>query len=419
LLGTSEGVDTENETGKGMTEKALSGVKALELATFVAGPYCAKLFADLGAEVIKIEQPGAGDEARRRGPFPNDIPHPERSGLFLYLNTNKLGVTLNVGSHSGREIFKQLVKWADILVEDNPPTKMKQLGFDYETLQTINPRLITTSITPFGQTGPYKDYKAYGLNISHVSGSGYVTPMLESEGELGPIKGGGFFEDYCHGLSAATATLTALYYCEMTGQGQHVDVSKQEASLCLDRDSALMRDIEGKVLTRVRKVGAGGFIPTRDGYAWMAVVDDRHWKAFCQIMGDPEWTKDEKFKDRDSRELNVQELNSLIGEWTKEFDKETLYHKIQSAGVPAGVVRSPGAIMEHDQQFKARGFFVEIDHPVAGTLTYPSAPYILSETPWAVERPAPMLGEHNEAVYCDLLGHSRQELVKLREAGAI
>jgi crotonobetainyl-CoA:carnitine CoA-transferase CaiB-like acyl-CoA transferase len=412
-------VDIEKKKGEGMTEKALYGVKALELATFVAGPYCSKLFADLGAEVIKVEQPGVGDEARRRGPFPNDIPHHERSGLFLYLNTNKLGVTLNVGSHVGREIFKQLVKWADILVEDNPPTEMKQLGFDYETLQTINPRLITTSITPFGQTGPYKDYKAYGLNISHASGSGYVTPVHESESELGPIKAGGFFEDYCHGLSAAAATLTALYYREMTGQGQHVDVSKQEASLCLDRDSALMRGPEGNVFTRVRNVGAGGFYPTRDGYGWMALIEDRHWNAFRQVMGDPEWTKDEKFNDRYSREMNVQELSSHLGEWTKKFDTETLYHKIQSVGIPSGVVRSPGDIMEHDQQFKARGFFVGIDHPVVGTLTYPSAPYIMSETPWTVERPAPMLGEHNEAVYCGLLGHSRQELVKLREAGAI
>ncbi|MCK4242122.1 MAG: CoA transferase, partial [Dehalococcoidia bacterium] len=160
-----------------MAEKALAGVKVLEFASFVSGPYCVKLLADLGAEVAKIEKPGVGDEARRRGPFPNDIPHPERSGLFLYLNTNKLGITLDVNSQTGKRIFKQLVEWADILVEDNPPKVMEELGFDYETLKTINPQLVMTSLTPFGQSGPYRDYKAYGLNISHGSGSGYLTPI--------------------------------------------------------------------------------------------------------------------------------------------------------------------------------------------------------------------------------------------------
>lgn len=402
-----------------MAEKALAGVKVLEFASFVTGPYCVKLLADLGAEVIKIEKPGVGDDARRRGPFPNDIPHSERSGLFLYLNTNKLGITLNINSQTGKRIFKQLVEWADILVEDNPPKVIKELGFDYETLKTINPKLIMISITPFGQTGPYRDYKAYGLNVSHGSGSGYLTPMPESEAELGPIKGGGFFEDYCDGLSASAATLTALYWREMTGQGQHVDVSKQEASLSLDRAEVSLYAAEGKVSSRVRMGGMMGFQRTRNGYALFNMGDDRHWEAMVEMMGHPEWAKDEKFKDGQSREKNSQELQSHIAEWLKTVDGEELYHKAQSAGIPAGVVRSPGDLIEHDQQLKARDFFVTIDHPVAGKLTYPSSPYRFSETPWQVERPAPTLGEHNEAVYSKVLSYSKEELVKLREAGII
>lgn len=402
-----------------MAEKALAGVKVLEFASFVTGPYCVKLLADLGAEVIKIEKPGVGDDARRRGPFPNDIPHSERSGLFLYLNTNKLGITLNINSQTGKRIFKQLVEWADILVEDNPPKVIKELGFDYETLKTINPKLIMISITPFGQTGPYRDYKAYGLNVSHGSGSGYLTPMPESEAELGPIKGGGFFEDYCDGLSASAATLTALYWREMTGQGQHVDVSKQEASLSLDRAEVSLYAAEGKVSSRVRMGGMMGFQRTRNGYALFNMGDDRHWEAMVEMIGHPEWAKDEKFKDGQSREKNSQELQSHIAEWLKTVDGEELYHKAQSAGIPAGVVRSPGDLIEHDQQLKARDFFVTIDHPVAGKLTYPSSPYRFSETPWQVERPAPTLGEHNEAVYSKVLSYSKEELVKLREAGII
>jgi len=243
--------------------------------------------------------------------------------------------------------------------------------------------------------------------------------MPESEAELGPIKGGGFFEDYCDGLSASAATLTALYWREMTGQGQHVDVSKQEASLSLDRAEVSLYAAEGKVSSRVRMGGMMGFQRTRNGYALFNMGDDRHWEAMVEMMGHPEWAKDEKFKDGQSREKNSQELQSHIAEWLKTVDGEELYHKAQSAGIPAGVVRSPGDLIEHDQQLKARDFFVTIDHPVAGKLTYPSSPYRFSETPWQVERPAPTLGEHNEAVYSKVLSYSKEELVKLREAGII
>ncbi|MBN1613068.1 MAG: CoA transferase, partial [Deltaproteobacteria bacterium] len=188
-----------------MAEKALKGVKVLEFAGFVTGPYCTKLLADLGAGVIKIERPGLGDPARNRGPFPDDQPHPERSGLFLYLNTNKSGVTLDTGSPTGRRLFLEMIRRADILVEDHPPGAMETMGLGYDELEEVNPGLIMTSITPFGQTGPYRDYRAYGLNVAHASGSGYLTPVSPPEGDLGPVKAGGFFDEYCNGLSAAAA----------------------------------------------------------------------------------------------------------------------------------------------------------------------------------------------------------------------
>ncbi len=146
-----------------MDREALSGLKMLEYGEFISGPYCGKLLADLGAEVIKVEQPGLGDKARRWGPFPQDLPHPEKSGLFLCLNTNKSGVTLNLSSNAGVKIFKELVKQVDVLVENNLPKEMERLGLDYESLHQINPRLVVTSITPFGQTGPYRDYKGCDL----------------------------------------------------------------------------------------------------------------------------------------------------------------------------------------------------------------------------------------------------------------
>ncbi len=155
---------------------ALDGLKVLEFSEFITGPYCAKMMADLGAEVIKIEKPGLGDYARSWGPFPGNIPHPEKSGLFLFLNTNKLRVTLNCESNEGRKIFRQLIKWADVFIENNPPREMKRLGFDYQSLKKLNPSLIMTSITPFGQTGPYKDFKGGDLINSHMSSEAFGNP---------------------------------------------------------------------------------------------------------------------------------------------------------------------------------------------------------------------------------------------------
>jgi crotonobetainyl-CoA:carnitine CoA-transferase CaiB-like acyl-CoA transferase len=209
-----------------MAETALDGLKVLEYCQMISGPYCGKLLADLGAEVIKVEEPSVGDVARTRGPFPGDVTHPEKSGLFLYLNTNKLGITLNLGTASGRELFRRLAEQADVLLEDRPPGEMAKLGLDYASLSAINPRLIVTSITPFGQTGPYRDYKSYHLNLYHASGHSsffYVAPRERRKEAL--VVAGGEVGDYDGGLSAAVATLAALFARLATGQGQHIDIS--------------------------------------------------------------------------------------------------------------------------------------------------------------------------------------------------
>ncbi len=214
-----------------MNSEALSGLKLLEYSEFVSGPYCGKLLADLGAEVIKIEKPGLGDKARSWGPFPQDIPHPEKSGLFLDLNTNKSGVTLNVESAMGVKIFKELVKRVDIVIENNPPQEMERLGLDYESLHQINPLLVMTSITPFGQTGPYRDHKACDLISFHISGEAYVNPAdgVDDIEQQPPLKGPMHRGDSMAGLTAAVCTMSAVFARQVTGQGQHVDLSEQEA----------------------------------------------------------------------------------------------------------------------------------------------------------------------------------------------
>ncbi len=404
-----------------MAESALAGVKVLEFCQMVAGPYCTKLMADLGAEVVKIEKPGWGDEARSRPPFFHDVPDLETSGLSLYLNTNKLGITLSVESETGKKIFKELVKETDILVEDNPPGVMKRQGLDYETLKELNSGLIMTSITPFGQTGHYRDYKAYPLNVFQSGGEGYLTPGgVENVGRP-PLKAGSFLEEYDSGWNAAIAIMGALYYKKSSGLGQFIDVSKQESSISLNRMDVIVRYAnERKLLTRAQQgVPYGGILPCKDNdYTIFVTWLERQWERMVSMMGNPDWAEDEKFKDHAGRFKHGELLNAFLVEWLVNYTKDELYHMGQANGVPFGMVNTTKDLLD-SEHLKERGFFVEIDHPKTGKVKYPSAPYKFSETPWRLNRPAPLLGEHNEEIYCGLLGYSKEQLVKLREAGVI
>lgn len=408
-----------------MTRQALEGVRVLELAQLVSGPYCAKLLADLGAEVLKIEAPPAGDEARRRGPFLDDMPHPERSGLFLYANTNKRGITLNVRMATGRDIFKQLVNWADILIEDRPPGEMKDLGLDYERLRAINPRLIMTSITPFGQTGPYRDYKAYHLNTYHAGGEPAILHQGSVDPERAPVKGPGLMGDFDAGLNAALVTLCVFYGRAATGSGQHIDISKQESLVSLERPENVIfanrEQEETKKILEAKAQGAGqvgGLMPCKDGYVVLTASADNHWKGMAQFMGNPEWAQDERYEREQTRTPHALEISKHVRDWMKDQAKEEVYHGAQRMGSPIGSVKSPEELV-NSPQLRARGFFSRINHPEAGELDYPTAPYRLSETPWAPNRAAPLLGGHNEEVYVMLLGYTRQDMVKMRQTGVI
>jgi len=404
-----------------VTTGILDGVKVIECGSFVAAPYCAKLMADLGAEVIKIETPGTGDESRRRGPFPDDIPHPERSGLFLYLNTNKLGITLNLDSSTGRIIFKQLVTSADILIEDFPPGKMGELGLDYDTLKEINPRLIMTSITPFGQTGPYRDFKAHYLNTFSGGGQSYLIRSGDLDNPSGPLKGGGYLGEYDAGLNAGVATLGALYWQGASGEGQWVDVSKQESLVALERVIFGIypnEGISGGSPYEQRGRGPVGIKACQDGYMVLVMPEEHQWDNLVELMGNPEWAKDERFKDQFSRAEHNDEIDPHVSQWMMAHTKEEIFRQGQAFSVPVGPVMTAEDIV-NSEQLKERGFFQEIDHPVAGKIQHPGIPYIFSGTPNRVERPAPLLGEHDELIICRRLGYTRQDLVRLRESGVI
>ena len=404
-----------------VSDTALEGVSVLEYANFVAGPYCARLLADLGAEVIKVETPASGDQSRRRGPYPQDRPHPETSGLFLYLNANKLGVTLDLSTSSGQRIFKEMISRADVLIEDNPPQLLQKLGLDYPQLKASNPRLVMTSITPFGQSGPYRDYKAYYLNSYHASLVGYLTPEVLSEEELErePLKVGGFLGEYGVGVSAALATTAALYYQWFSGEGQHIDISKQEALLnFFGVDAARFANWQEHPCRLRQLKGLGGMMTCQDGHALVAFNEEHQWLALVRLMGNPEWALDKKYLEHSPRAEDDEEIMRGIVQWAQQQSKNEIYHRGQTEGCPIGPVWSPQEVF-HSAQASARDYFMEIEHPLAGRQSYPSLPFRLSQTSSRVRRPAPLLGQHNEEVYCQRLGYSRQELIRMTRAGII
>ncbi|UCC59449.1 MAG: CoA transferase [Dehalococcoidia bacterium] len=402
-----------------MSERCLGHLKVLELCNLVAGPYSTKLLADLGAEVIKIERPAVGDDARRRGPFLNDIPDQEQCGLFLYLNTNKLGVTLDITTETGKDILLELIKQTDIFVEDNPPALMEELGLTYKDLRAVNPNLIMTSLTPFGQSGPYRDYRAYQLNTYHAGGEGYLMPIMSPDDSREPVRGGGLAGDCTCGLSTAIVILAAAYRKGETGVGQYVDVSRQDVQRTMVLLDVAMYANLGVIRNRFRRPLLMPLpMECRDGYLMMSALTDREWGSLVEFMGNPAWADDERFNQWLSRHMSGDDINPHVQEFVGQYNKEELFHRLQDSAIAAAPVNTAEDLLK-SSQMEYRGFFTEIEHSKAGRLKYPTAGYKFSKTPWTAERAAPLLGQHNEDIYCERLGYSKEDLVSMREAGVI
>ncbi len=393
--------------------RALAGVKVLEYAGFIAGPYCGRLLADLGAEVIKIEPPG-GDPARAYGPFAGDVPHPEKSALFVHLNTNKLGITLDLEAKEGQQIFRELANGADIVIEDCAPGRFDALGLGYDELAKLNPRLVLTSITAFGQTGPYRDYEARHIQLFNATEGGNSARRRDDR----PTQTGGFIGEYDGGLNAGVATLAALYSSQLTGEGQHVDISKFEAMAALQRIDISIRRNADRVLDYRRGSSIGGLVPCKDGYVVITTPEDHQWQYLMDMMGNPEWSKDPRYQERDERPKHSKEIQPRVIEWMKEHTKEEIYRLGQEAKAPLGPVLTIPELLD-SPQLAARDFFAEVDHPVAGKHRQPGMAFRMSESPWRAVRPAPRLGEHNQEIYGGRLAYTEQKLAALRQAGVI
>ena len=401
-------------------EHALDGVKVLDLTHYIAGPYCTKLLADFGAEVIKIERPGLGDGTRQMGPFFGGDPHPEKSGLFLHLNTNKKGITLNLKSDAGLKIFKALVKDADLLVESFAPGVMASLGLDYKTLEDINPRLVQTSISNFGQTGSYRDYKATEI-VLFAMGPHMIT---DGEPDLEPLRYPGYKAQYLAGSHAATATMGALIGCQTGGTGQEVDVSIIECLSSLPEGAGKIVGAafngEDVVRTGYRNEGVYpiGYYPCKDGAMHVFGYTPAQWPRVVAWMEMPELLDDPRFADPLQKLEHNGEFDVIFMEWMMEKTQEELFRSSQEHRLPVAPVNLINKVLE-DPQLKAREAFVEIDHPIIGKTTYTGLPFKLPAVPSSPQQPAPILGQHNTEIYGERLGCSSDELGRFIKDGII
>ncbi len=401
-------------------QQVLSDLKVLDLTHYVAGPYCTKLLADYGAEVIKIEKPNGGDGARRIGPFYRDEPHIEKSGLFLHLNTNKKGITLNLKTTTGLKLFKELVKDVHILVENFEPRVMPGMGLEYKVLESINPKLVMTSISNFGQTGPYRDYKATEL-VSFAMGL-----HMFHEGEPGrePLMFPGYKAQYLAGTYAATATMGAYFGSKSTGEGQQIDISIMECQFSPPEGAAALMQyaFSGTESVRMGHRTEGffpyGIYPCKDGHIFIFGLFLVFWPRIAAWMGKPELAEDPRFTNLQSRMEHHDEFDAIFIPWLLEQTEHEIFHSAQAHRIPVTPIYKIDEVLK-DKQFDARGLFTEIEHPVVGKVTYTGLPFNLPEASSQPQQPAPLLGQHNHEVYCGRLGYSKEEVVRLRELNVI
>jgi len=387
----------------------LDGVKVLDFSQGTSGGIATKLMAVMGADVIKVEPPGSGDVARSVGPFPGDEPHPEKSGRYLYLNMNKRSITLSLEESQGQEVASELYRWPDLVIENFHPGQLDVWGLGYSTLERINPEASLVSIAPFGQSGPYRDFRSNDMIEQALGGLMYVTGDPRRE----PLRIGGEPAEYFAGLSAFSGALVAHTVRELGGGGQHVDVSAHEGVALAQMYSGLSYIFTGQERGRQP---ASPLYEVSDGYIGVS-LRQQDWPGVCEMIGQPDLINDERFVTMGARRINHEALTAILSEQLKEQKKEDLYHEAQKHGMSFGYICTAEDLM-NSAQYQHREFFKEIEHSVAGTLTYPGVPMRWGDEGWEL-RPAPLLGEHNAEVYGELLGWSSDDLERMLVQGII
>jgi benzylsuccinate CoA-transferase BbsE subunit len=406
----------------------LAGLRILELADH-SGQFCGKLLGDLGADVVKIEPPG-GEPSRRLGPFFDDIPHPERSLSFWYYNTSKRGITLNLEAADGRGLFVRLAATADVILETLRPGFLASLGLDYEALSNQNPGLILCSLTPFGQTGPWRDYLSSDLLHMAAGGemasSGYDEADVPNAPPIAP-GGGNAWHMGCH--FAYMAIIAALVYRTVSGRGQHIDASIHDACALTTEAAVANYLYRGEVLQRqTGRHHAAAATPrtqfrAKDGKYVCALVGGRlnprylaELADLLDVNGMAGDLRDPKYRDPAVIAANTSHIiDDLVADFIASLPAEEVYHAAQERGFTWGAVRPPEALLD-DPHLHDRGFWKEVEHPELGrNFIYPGEAAIYNGSPWRISRRAPLIGEHNFEIFHEELGLSRGELAVLAE----
>jgi benzylsuccinate CoA-transferase BbsE subunit len=414
-----------NPSSAATSPAALAGLRVMDLSGPM-GNYCGKLFADMGADVILVEPPG-GTRLRFEPPFLGDIAGPERSLAFAYHNTSKRGISLNLDSVTGQELLRRLVATADVVIETEKPGVMRRRALDYAALARVKRGLVYTSITPFGQTGPYALYEAEDLIGLALGGLLY----LGGYPDTAPLRVYGNQAYLCASMYGAVAAMLAVLDAENTGSGQHVDVSMQECVVLGLENAVQFYDLEGTVRKRYagkqRWAGTGVF-QCADGYIYLmagGIGANKFWGRSVQWFRDEkipgaerwlgeEWTRVEYLRSDEAKRIFAE----LFAPWAKTKSKACLYQEGQRRHIPIAPINAPADLLEN-RQLKFRNYFVEVMHPLRDEpLRMPGAPYKLSATPWRIQRRAPRLGEHNAEVYGDI-GIGVAELARLFSAGVV
>jgi len=402
-------------------ESALKGRRVLELAD-EKGAYCGKLLADMGADVVKIEPPG-GDPTRHVPPFWHDEPHPDRSLFFLYMNTSKRGVTLDITRPEGQALFRRLASAADLVLETLPPGYLGSLGLGYETLREANPGLVLTSITGFGQTGPHKHFKCADIVASAVGGAMYVT----GEEDDPPVTLAGSQAYVMASTFAAASSMMALYRSSISGEGQHVDISVEETTASVTHICGVGKWLDDGIIPRRSGTGLfasvpSGTYPCKDGMVYLMINRPLHWKALAgwinETTGNEEVLNPIFEGPSSNRQAYRDLLDVYISDLTCQFSVDEVYHEGQRRHIAFTPVNTASAAAQ-DPHLAARNYFIEVTDLGERSLRYPGAPYRHSETPWDIQRPAPSVGQHNGEVYRTELGVGGDDLRALEESGII
>ncbi|MGN6316895.1 CaiB/BaiF CoA transferase family protein [Trinickia sp.] len=404
---------------------ALAGVRVLDLSRVLAGPWAGQLLADLGADVIKVERPRAGDETRAWGPPWLNDPEGHSTGesaYYLSANRNKRSVTIDIASAEGQRVVRQLAAKADVVLENFKVGGLAQYGLDYASLKAINPRLVYCSITGFGQTGPYASRAGYDFLIQGMGGLMSLTGRPDGTEGAGPIKVGVALTDIMTGLYATVAVLAALKRREQSGEGQHIDLALLDVQIACLANQAANYLIGGVVPRRMGNAHPNIVpyqeFPTADGYMIVAVGNDSQFANLCKTLGKPEWSSDERFATNPQRVKHRNELIALIHGMTVRRTTDEWVAAMEAAGVPCGPINTLDRVFA-DPHVQARGTRIEMPHPVAKDVPLVANPIRLSESPVQYRNAPPTLGQHTEEVLSDWLAASAAEIDALRTKKAI